>query len=117
LTADGFINKYTTRVTDGTIFPGDIRAMRDNGVISHIQTLIGGDIRVNPTGDGTNKLGNPGTVNLLTSTLPKTGEIYRLDMNKLSPYYDASRNIAGGKLSPGQLASAWEQVLKYSCGY
>jgi cell wall-associated NlpC family hydrolase len=120
LNADGFINTYTTEVTDGTIFPGDIRAMRDKkGVISHIQTLIGGDMRVNPTGDDTNVLGNPGTVNLLTSTLPKTGEIRRLDMNQLKKplYYNALRNIAGGKLSPGQLDRAWEQVLKYSYSY
>jgi hypothetical protein len=114
LTANEFINKYTTKVTDGTVFPGDIRATRDGGVVSHIQTLIGGDIRVNPTGDGTNILGNPGTVNLLTSTLPKTGEIRRLDMTKLKSNYDALRNIAGGKLGPGQLDRAWEKVLKYS---
>ena len=114
LTAAGFINKYTTKVTDGTIFPGDMRVTRDEeNIITHIQTLIGGDIRVNPTGDGTNKLGNPGTVNLLTSTLPTTGEIRRLDMSKLTHYYNASRNIAGGELSPGQLDRAWTQVLKY----
>jgi len=70
--------------------------------------------RVNPCGDETNTKDNPGIVESLSSSLPASGVIRRLDENALNPYYDSSKDIVGGKLSVGQLDRAFSALLKYS---
>ncbi len=112
-TAAGFISKYCAKVTDGTRYPGDVRALYEGTDISHIQTLVDQNARVNPTGVKANTIRNPGTVNLYTSQLPSSGAIFRLNLERLEQYYDSSLNVVGGRLNPSQLDRAWEKLLRW----
>jgi cell wall-associated NlpC family hydrolase len=114
LTADGIVKTFTTKVTDGTILPGDINAQLVDGHVSHVQTLIGGTGRIDPSGNESNVLGNPAAVRYRTTPLPSNFDVYRFDMEKIERYYNPSRDIMGGKLTVSEFNSAWERILHYS---
>ena len=112
--ADTFLKKYTTEIERTEIQTGDLRGLQtQGGKFYHVQTLMD-TYRVNPCGDETNTKDNPGIVESLSSSLPASGVIRRLDENALNPYYDSSKDIVGGKLSVGQLDRAFSALLKYS---
>lgn len=83
MNADTFTKTYTTKVT-GSPIPGDVRVLDSNndGVYEHIQVL-GISERINASGDQTNTINNPGEIQRLTSELPKTGEIRRINYAQL----------------------------------
>ena len=112
--ADTFLKKYTTEIERTEMQTGDLRGLQtQGGKFYHVQTLMD-TYRVNPCGDETNTKDNPGIVESLSSSLPASGVIRRLDENALNPYYDSSKDIVGGKLSVGQLDRAFSALLKYS---
>ena len=71
-----------TGAVSGEIQPGDLRFLFDsNGNINHVQTIVDSDgSRVNATGGPENTINNPGCIELLSSSLPDSGEIRRLSL-------------------------------------
>jgi hypothetical protein len=112
-TANTIITSYTNKVTTGGILPGDINALPNSrGIITHVQTLTGGTGLVDPYGGESNILNNPGKVKYRT-TLPSGFDVYRIDLSKVSRYYNPSLDIMSGKLTISQFNAAWERMLEY----
>ena len=63
---------------------GDLRFLSNsNGVQVHVQTITNSNgTRVNATGGPENTITNPGVIEQLTTELPSTGEIRRLQFNE-----------------------------------
>ena len=77
--ASDLYNNYTEPVT-GSMQRGDLRFLRDSdGNIVHVQTITDANgSRINANGGLENTIENPGTIELLDSPLPASGEIRRL---------------------------------------
>jgi cell wall-associated NlpC family hydrolase len=114
VTANDIIKNFTAQVTDGSIRPGDINALSNaEGYVTHVQTLTGGTGLIDPYGNDSSQSNNPGVVKYRTS-LPNNVTAYRFDLEKISQYYDSSRDILGGKLTTSQFNAAWQRILQYS---
>ena len=82
-TADDIYNntELIEYVAPDDIRPGDLRFLLDeNGDISHVQVILDtSGTRFNASGGPENTIDNPGTLEILTSTLPATGVYGRLN--------------------------------------
>ena len=68
-------NDYTVPV-QGPAQRGYVRFLSGDEGVNHVQTIIDADgTRVNATGDDTNTIDNPGSIDLLPGPLPLSGEL------------------------------------------
>ena len=76
--ASDLYKNYTMPV-EGAPQRGDLRFLREDGKIVHVQTITNENgARVNAHGGPQNTVNNPGKIELLTNELPQSGEIRRL---------------------------------------